>query len=218
MKILVADDDVVCRTLLTGLLVKWGHEVESASDGEQAWEAMNRPSAPKLVLVDWLMPRMDGLTLCRKIRAMERRNAVYIVLITSKSERAELIQGLEAGADDYMVKPFDQEELKARVRVGCRILELQSRLLDQERLNGVLEMAGAVCHEMNQPLQVVMGASELLLLEMSEKDPHRELVGTISAGVTRLGEVTRRIMGLSHSLSTNYAGDRQKIVDIHRPN
>lgn len=218
MKILVADDDVVCRTLLSGLLGKWGHEVQTATDGERAWEAITHPQAPKLVILDWLMPGLDGLALCRKIRAHDQRYGTYIILVSSKGERGEMIQGLEAGADDYIVKPFDQDELLARVRVGLRVIELQARLMDQERLSGVLEMAGAVCHEMNQPLQVVMGASELLLLEIPEDDPHRELLRTISTGVARLGEVTRRIMNLSHSMSTNYAGERQKIVDIYRGN
>jgi len=131
VKVLVADDSIVSRHLLNATLSKWGYEVVIACDGDQAWEILQQPDAPKLAVLDWLMPGMTGLEVCRKVREYERnRDAyTYILLLTSKSLKEDLIQGIEAGADDYIVKPFDQHELDARLRAGRRWIALQAELL-----------------------------------------------------------------------------------------
>lgn len=129
MRILIAEDDPVTRKLLAAHLVKWGHEVEVSADGAQAWQLLNADDPPKLAVLDWMMPEMDGVTLCREIRKLEKQPYTYVILLTSKNLKEDVVAGLEAGADDYIVKPFDIHELKVRIRAGTRIVKLQEDLI-----------------------------------------------------------------------------------------
>ena len=129
MKILVADDSIVSRHLLSATLSKWGYEVVLASDGTQAWEILQQEDAPLLVILDWMMPGLTGLEICQKVRARPQEPYTYILLLTAKSLKEDLIRGMEAGADDYIVKPFDQYELNVRLRAGTRQVDLQTELL-----------------------------------------------------------------------------------------
>jgi len=131
VKILIAEDDSVSRRLLEAALVKWGHEVVVTRDGEEAWQQLQLAGAAPLLILDWLMPKMDGVAVCRKARATPAFRATYMVLLTSRGNKEDVVKGLEAGADDYVTKPFDPEELRARVQVGCRMVELQSALADR---------------------------------------------------------------------------------------
>jgi two-component system, cell cycle response regulator len=125
MRILIAEDDGVTRQVLARMLCKWGHEVVIAYDGSQAWEALQKPDAPNLVILDWMMPGIDGLELCRRLRTLKRDICPYIILLTALNNKKDLLQGFSAGADDYVTKPFDPEELNARIRAGERIVDLQ---------------------------------------------------------------------------------------------
>ena len=128
--ILVVDDSPIYRRLITGHLEQWGFTVTVAQSGVEGWEILKRPGSPNLVVSDWVMPGMDGLELCRKVRAAQSADSyVYIILLTSKDTHTDLISALEAGADDYLVKPFDEQELKARLFVGKRIVDLQQELV-----------------------------------------------------------------------------------------
>lgn len=129
MKILVADDSIVSRHLLSATLTKWGYDVVLASDGTQAWEILQGEDAPLLLILDWMMPGFTGLEICQKVRARLQEPYTYILLLTAKSLKEDLIKGMEAGADDYIVKPFDQHELNVRLRAGTRYVELQADLL-----------------------------------------------------------------------------------------
>lgn len=131
MRILIADDSIVSRHLLDATLRRWGYEVVVASDGVEAWNILQSPDAPKLVILDWVMPGMTGPEVCRRVRdrARQKDNYTYILLLTSKSLKEDLIEGMEAGADDYLTKPFDQHELKVRLRAGTRIIDLEQQLV-----------------------------------------------------------------------------------------
>ena len=129
MKILIADDDVIPRRFLQAALDKAGHKVVVAHDGVEAWQLLQRADAPRLAILDWLMPGMDGVEVCRKVRQWDCASYVYLILLTSKDQHEDIIAGLEAGADDYLIKPFDPQELEARLRAGQRILDLQAALL-----------------------------------------------------------------------------------------
>lgn len=214
MKILIAEDDLTSRTMLQAVLTKWGYEVITTADGNEAWTALQQENAPRLLILDWMMPGMDGPALCRKLRGQERTDAMYIILLTSKSERQDIIAGLETGANDYITKPYANDELRARVNVGKRMLELQTKLKEKEKLQGVLEMAGAVCHEINQPLQAVNGYAELLLMNLSENDPNFRMLRNIKDGIERIGQLTRKIMGISIYRTKGYMNNKSKIVDI----
>jgi len=133
MKVLVADDDPASRLLLQRVIVRWGYEVVAVPDGEEAWEILTRPDAPDLAVLDWMMPRLDGVEICRRIRAMDLINPPYLILLTSRGDKHDIATGLEAGASDYVQKPFDPDELRARLLVGRRFAELNAKLLDMQR-------------------------------------------------------------------------------------
>ncbi len=133
MKILIAEDELTSRTLLCAALEKWGYETLEALNGRMAWEILGRENAPPLAILDWIMPEMDGLEVVRKVRSRETDRPPYIILLTSRQGKDNIVAGLEAGADDYVVKPFDPEELRARVQVGRRMQEIQEKLLGKMR-------------------------------------------------------------------------------------
>jgi len=128
MRILIADDDAISRTALAAMLKKHGHEVLVTVNGAQAWQAMQQPGAPRLVILDWIMPELHGIEVCRRLRAEATSPPPYIIMLTVKDEKADIIAGLDAGANDYLVKPCNPDELRARVDVGRRVVELQDML------------------------------------------------------------------------------------------
>jgi two-component system cell cycle response regulator len=129
MKVLIAEDEVVSRRLLESSLRRWGYEVVVANDGSEASRILQSPDAPRLVILDWLMPGIDGTQLCQELRQTKQEPYTYILLLTGKRSKEDIIQGLEAGADDYVTKPFDAQELKVRLRTGKRILCLQEQII-----------------------------------------------------------------------------------------
>lgn len=141
MKILIADDDPITRRLLESSLAQPDHEIITTHDGQQAWETLQRMGAPPpLLVLDWLMPGIDGLELCRRIRQTPELQLAYVILLTSRGHREDIVEGLEAGADDYVTKPFNPNELRARIRVGSRMMKLQRTLADRvKELEGALQ-------------------------------------------------------------------------------
>jgi two-component system cell cycle response regulator len=131
MRILIADDDLSSLKVLEHILVSCGHQVAAASDGLEAWEALSGDDPPRLAIIDWVMPHMDGLELCRKVRSeiTGDRRYIYVILLTANDAKEDIIAGMVAGADDYIVKPFHRQELEVRVRAGQRILDLEAKLL-----------------------------------------------------------------------------------------
>jgi len=141
MKILIVEDDPISRRLLEAFLCDWGYQVQVTMDGSEAWDEIQKPEAPSLVISDWMMPNMDGLELCSRIRKMEKSGYTYVILLTSKGRKEDLIKGLEAGADDFLIKPFDRKEMRYRIRIGERIINLEQRILKlatTDDLTGIL--------------------------------------------------------------------------------
>jgi DNA-binding response OmpR family regulator len=149
MRVLIADDDVVLRHLLKTQLERWSYEVVECVDGAQAWRELQSTSPPPIAIIDWNMPGIDGPTLCQELRERPSLSGMYVILLTSNQERKDVIAGLESGADDYITKPFDWAELRARLRIGSRIVglqlalgarvaELQSALANVRQLSGLL--------------------------------------------------------------------------------
>lgn len=129
MRVLIAEDDATSRTILQSILFKWGYEVVVAFDGLQAWQILQDKDSPSLVILDWVMPMMDGIDVCRKVRLAETpERPKYIILLTGRDSKEDIVKGLDAGADDYITKPFDNEELRARIQVGRRVVQLQMDL------------------------------------------------------------------------------------------
>jgi signal transduction histidine kinase len=168
MKVLIAEDDPVSRRLLQSYLQQWGHEVTAAPDGAAAWKLFGEGDFP-LVLSDWVMPEMDGLELIRQIRGRPIGAYVYIILLTAKSQKQDVIEGLEVGANDFVSKPFDRGELRVRVGAGERIIKLEQTLAEQnralretqaalvqsEKLASLGQLAAGMAHEINNPIAYV---------------------------------------------------------------
>ncbi len=129
MRILIADDSNVSRHLLESIVKKWGYQVITTADGNQAWDALQQPDAPRMAILDWMMPGLTGPEVCRLVRQKGIEPYTYILLLTSRTQKEDVIEGMTAGADDYVVKPFDQQELNVRLRAGRRIIDLQDELL-----------------------------------------------------------------------------------------
>jgi len=206
LKVLVADDDPIERRLLEKSLTTWGHEVALCEDGVQAWERLQAEASPQLLILDWMMPKMNGIALCKLIREQEEKPYHYIILLTGRSTKGEMVQGLEAGADDYITKPFDPNELKVRVRVGVRIMQLQDDLMSALRLSDIrathdpltglwnraaildaIEREMARCEREGAPLGLLMGDVDRFK-EVNDRHGHL-------AGDTVLKEITARILG-----------------------
>ena len=157
MKILVAEDDPVSQQVLVAVLKKWGYEPQVTDDGEQAWGVLQRDDRPMLAILDWMMPGMSGVDVCRKLRAIESDTHTYVIMLTALTDKEHLVEGLDAGASDYVAKPFDMDELKARLNVGQRVIDLQTALSDrvnelQKALDHVSTLQGILplcmhCHK-----------------------------------------------------------------------
>ncbi len=130
MTILLAEDSPVYRHLITGHLNEWSFDFVCAKDGRAAWDLLTKPDAPRLALLDWVLPGLDGVELCRRLRHRpETEPYTYAILLTAKSQKHEMLEAMDAGADDFLARPFDPPELKARLQVGKRIVELQQKLV-----------------------------------------------------------------------------------------
>ena len=126
MKLLIAEDDATSRMILTAVCSQWGYDVVCVEDGQAAWELIQQDDAPQLMIIDWEMPRMNGIEFCQRLKEKNNNNPPYIILLTSRNKTEDIVVGLNEGANDYIAKPFDNEELKVRLSVGKRILQLQS--------------------------------------------------------------------------------------------
>lgn len=168
MRVLIADDDALSLRILQDSLHSWNYDAVIARNGLEAWDILQLSDAPNLVILDWMMPGLDGIDICRGVRQMNNRNYVYIILLTGRTSREDIIRGLESGADDYMIKPFHPEELKSRLKIGQRIIELEQRIMRLARtdyLTGLLnrrafmerlESENNRAHRENKPLSLII--------------------------------------------------------------
>ncbi len=131
MRALVAEDNCTTRLLLESTLAEWGYEVVATSDGAAAWRELQREHGPQLILLDWKMPGMDGIEVCRRLRQLPDAQTAHVILVTARRDKEDVVAGLEAGANDYITKPFEPSELRARLQAGARIVELQKHLEDR---------------------------------------------------------------------------------------
>ncbi len=133
MRALIAEDNSTTRFLLESTLTEWGYQVTATCDGAEAWQELQRERAPELILLDWKMPGMDGIEVCRRLRRLPAARTAHVILVTARGGKEDVVAGLEAGANDYITKPFEPSELRARLQAGARIVELQNNLADRVR-------------------------------------------------------------------------------------
>ena len=175
MKILVAEDDLTSRSILTAILKKWGFEPVVTGDGSAAWDILQRSDAPRLILLDWNMPGMNGVEVCRHLREIDSQDPPYVILLTARDAKGDIVEGLDAGANDYVAKPYDSQELQARIRVGQRMLELQSHLLDAR---------GAVLHQAtHDALTEILNRRAILDRLAKEISRAKREAGSLSVGM-----------------------------------
>jgi two-component system cell cycle response regulator len=223
--VLVADDDAIFRKVLQKWLEIWGYRVIVAENGEQAWDVLQQESQPELLILDWVMPGVDGLELCGRVRERQRTPYQYILLVTAKDDTEDVVAGLEAGADDYLSKPFDRNELRARLRVGERILALQDVLMQacedlhfqatHDVLTGIWKR-GAVVDLLQREIERAtrsQGSTGLLVLDLDHfknvNDTHGHPTGDLV-----LREIAHRIIEAirSYDVVGRYGGEEFLVV------
>lgn len=168
MRILIADDDAVSRRLLERTLQRLGHEVLAVSDGPQAVSALLHPQGPRMAIIDWMMPSADGPTVCRAVRARSEAY-VYIVMLTARDGRADVIAGLDSGADDFLTKPFDADELSSRLRCGARVLALEEGLLKAQAELSILATQDVLTGLWNRRRILEQVSAELLRAKREDR-------------------------------------------------
>lgn len=190
--VLVADDSSASRFLLQSLLSDWGYPVVTASDGFEAWRILGSEQAPKLALIDWMMPGMDGIELCRRVR--QQSTFVYLVLVTSRNATDDLVEGLDAGADDFIAKPIQPAELRSRLAVGQRILNYQLQLADRnEQLNTLFAaIPDAICFKDASGHWLKANQATLRLFRLGNMDYRGRSDGDLAREPGALNEVLRR--------------------------
>lgn len=218
MRVLAAEDNPVFQSMLRSMLVKWGYQAVMARDGLEAWKILESGESPRLAVLDWMMPGLDGVEICRRLRSLRREPYVYILLLTARTESQDLVEGMDAGADDYLTKPFNAHELRVRIRAGRRILDLQDALRQQathDGLTGVLNR-NSILERLDQELARAARASEpvsVLMVDLdrfkSVNDAHGHL-----AGDAVLREAARRLQGASRAYDTigRYGGEEFLVV------
>jgi len=212
-RILVVDDSENNRETLRSVLEYGDYEVLTASSGEEALDMAER-DRPDLILMDVIMPGVDGITTCRRLTLGDATRNIPVVMITAKNEPEDLSKGLEAGAVDYVKKPFVVVELLARVKTILRLKEAQDKLVDQEKKIAIMELAGAAAHELNQPLTVINCQIKLLEESLShlQTKPERE-IAIINESVDRMTDIIRKIGTITRYKTKDYLlGD--KIIDL----
>jgi diguanylate cyclase (GGDEF)-like protein len=208
--VLIAEDDPMFRKLLTVWLGRWGYRVMVAEDGTTAWNMMQQEDAPELLILDWVMPGIDGPELCRRIRARSHPSYQYILLVTAKNESQDVVTGLEAGADDYLTKPFDQNELRARLRVGNRFLALQADLIASRE-----ELRFQATHDGLTGLWNRTSVLDLLRREMGRANRSEGITGVLMLDLDHFKKVNDTLGHLAGDAVLKEAADR--ISKVVRP-
>jgi len=216
MKIVLAEDSAPTRRLLQATLERCGHEVTAVGDGQAALDAFERVR-PALIVLDWQMPKMDGLEACRRLRAAEGGDRVFVLMVTSRDADGDLATALDAGVDDYVLKPFTAEQLRARLAIAERRLEYaaahrksEEALAHAQWLAGIGEATVAMQHEVNNPLAALMAHVGLAAAEECTPEM-REHLDVITQQVRRVAAVMRRLSSLGDPRSVEYTTGNRMI-------
>lgn len=219
MNVLIAEDDSVTRLLLSAALRKLGHDVRQAENGRDALAAWEE-SHPSLVISDWMMPDIDGLELCRRVRAGERADFTYIILLTARSGKSHYLEAMQAGVDDFITKPFEKDELAARVHVAERILrlhenlraantDLERRVCDrtaelEEALDAKNQFLSRASHELRTPMNHILGFAQLLKMDSLNEEQENNIGQVLTSG-RHLLRLIDRILAISAAPTADWS-------------
>jgi diguanylate cyclase (GGDEF)-like protein len=218
MRVLAAEDNPVFQSMLRTLLTRWGYTVIMARDGVEAWDVLEADDAPRLAVLDWMMPGIDGVEICRRLRSLNREPYIYIVLLTARTQSEDLIQGMDAGADDYLTKPFNAQELRVRMRAGRRILELQDALRQQAIYDGLTGLLNrnSILAKLDEEVARAARADAPVAVLMADLDRFKSINDTRGhlAGDAVLREAARRLKAASRRYDSvgRYGGEEFLIV------
>jgi two-component system cell cycle response regulator len=224
-RVLAAEDNPVFQSMLRSMLLKWGYDPVIARNGAEAWGALDAEDAPRLAILDWMMPGMDGVEVCRRVRASGREPYIYILLLTARTESQDLVEGMEAGADDYLTKPFAAHELRVRLRAGKRILDLQSELMaarealriqaTHDNLTGIANR-GAILDSLQTELSRASRDRRPIAVLMADADRFKQINDTRGhqAGDSVLREIAYRMKSVMRNYDAvgRYGGEEFLVV------
>jgi len=214
ISILITDDNPVNIKIIEKILEKDGYHTSTALNGEECIEQIQK-TQPDLVFLDISMPGMSGIDVCRTIKQDEKLNVIPVIFVTANRQNEVLKKAFDVGGTDYILKPINSTELLSRLKSALTQKILTRKLIEEEKLSGVIEMAGAVCHELNQPMQVVKGYSELLLTNITEDNSLYSTLKILNDQTERMGELTRKLMQIT-KYEIKYYSKGTKIIDIDK--
>jgi sigma-B regulation protein RsbU (phosphoserine phosphatase) len=204
-KILIVEDDLETRKLLKKLLLKNNYKVSEAVNGEDAFKKI-KDNIPQLIISNWTLPIIDGLELCKTIKSVEIYKTIYFIILTAKASLKYRVTGLDAGADDFIVKPIDNQELLARIRTGIRIYKMQNELKKMERAHALIDMACTIGHKINNPLNSLVFALYNLKTELKESDSSemQDDFRIIDGSIERINKLVKDLVDLAKPQFINY--------------
>ena len=209
--ILVVEDESDSRFLFERLLTRNGYNVKSAENGEVALSYLDE-FKPKVILADWTMPKINGIELCNIIKKKDENKLIYFILLTGRTSLKDRVEGLDTGADDYLVKPIDNQELLARIRAGLRIHNLQNELKNVEHDKAVVELATTIGHKINNPLASLKMSIESLKEELDKKNESaQEDIFIVEESLKRIQEFVKALQNLKSAETTKYALDNKML-------
>jgi sigma-B regulation protein RsbU (phosphoserine phosphatase) len=210
--ILLVEDDKISLKFIEAMLKGAGYAIQCAADGRVGFEKASRMH-PDLIIMDVVMPNMDGLEACRRLKADEHCRHIPVIFVTSNTDEQTLQAAFDAGGSDYVRKPINRIELLARVNTALNQREMARKLAEEEKFKGVLETAGGICHELNQPLQYMLGAVQLLMMDASGNDILYAQLDAIRTRIEQMGEMTRKLTAITRFRTRKYVGGLD-ILDI----
>ncbi len=212
--IVVADDNRVNTEVIKAILQKSGYQTKTASNGKECIESVNE-FKPDLLILDIEMPIMNGIEACRCIKQNDLTKDIPIIFVTARTDDETLIEAFEVGGADYVLKPISRIELLTRIKSVLTHKEMTKKLLKEKMFESVLQTAGGICHELNQPLQIISGAIHLLTIELEENSPLSNHAEKINTQVERIGKITNKLMKITRFETKDYIEGSQ-IIDLDK--
>ncbi len=209
---MIVEDDAVSLAMITKILEAAGFICIGVTDGQKCLTQVAQVN-PRLILMDIIMPSLDGIETCRRLKLDSATHNTPVIFVTGSTDDTTLEAAFGAGGSDYVRKPVSRVELMARVRTCLAQQEAIQKIAEEEKLKGVLETAGGICHELNQPLQYILGAIQILLMDLDPKEPMYQSLDSVRASVEQMGEITRKLTAITYYRSRKYAGGNN-IIDI----